>query len=250
MDVGFKERGVIVAAVPDDDVGLMLRLGQDLPVIDAAIDHNALVHQGLIFLPFFNGQPLPGKILETGEALHHLTPEVAIGHGMAHHHRLLSQAAQDLADFPGRRRLAAAGADGADGNHRLGGREHGLGRAGEQKIGPGGHHLGGLVHQLHMGDVTVGKDHQIDPVVPDQGGQVFLRVKRDACRVKGTRQLRGIDAIVHQGNLGGGKGQHPVVGIILEKQVEIVKIPARRPHDDDFFGHSRFAPRLADCCRR
>ncbi len=248
MDIGGKKRGVVVAAVPDDDVGLLLGPGQDLAVIDAAVNDDAPVHQGLVFFPLLDGQPVPGKVRVGGEALHHLAAQIPIRHGMAHHHRPLAPLPQDLADFPGGRGFAAAGPDGTHCDHRLGRSQHGPGGTGEQKIGPCGRGQRGPVHHLDVGHVAIRKNHQVCPVLPDQRRQFLLRVKRDALGVEGPGQLRGVNAVVHQGNLGRGKGRHLILGVVLEQQVEIMKIPAGRAHDYDFFRHAA-SPRLGQYLR-
>ena len=69
--VGFKQddmnirnikRCVIITAVPDDDISLFFRCLQDLTVINSSIDHDSLIHQGLVFFSFFNGTLLFFKI--------------------------------------------------------------------------------------------------------------------------------------------------------------------------------------------
>ena len=93
------------------------------------------------------------------------------------------------------------------------------------------------MHHPYVGDVAVGKNHEIGFFTPNQRFQLFLRVNGNAFRIERSGKSRGINAVRLQRYLGGGEGHHAVIGIILEQEVEIVKIPARRAHDDDFFSH-------------
>jgi hypothetical protein len=72
------------------------------------------------------------------------------------------------------------------------------------------------VHHLNVGHVAVRKNREISPLLPDQRSQFLLRVKGNAFGVKRPCQLRGEDAVVHQGDLGRGKGHNLVLGIVLE----------------------------------
>ena len=95
VDIGMEERRIVIAPIPDDDLGLLLRPGEDLAIIDPAIDDDTLIHQGFVFLPFFDGDVIPGKIGKTGKALHHLAAQVAVGHGMADDHHFFAVAIID-----------------------------------------------------------------------------------------------------------------------------------------------------------
>ena len=45
VNVRFEKRRVVIAPVPDDDIGLPLRGLENFFVVDAGIDHDALGHQ-------------------------------------------------------------------------------------------------------------------------------------------------------------------------------------------------------------
>ena len=47
--VRFVERGIVITAIPDDDVRLRLSLGQDRSVIYAGVDNNAVRDMGFVF---------------------------------------------------------------------------------------------------------------------------------------------------------------------------------------------------------
>src|SRR5690606_8937985 len=53
--VGPEEREVVVAAVPQDDVGFALSLLQDLAVVDAGVDHVAAVDVRFVLLALLDG---------------------------------------------------------------------------------------------------------------------------------------------------------------------------------------------------
>jgi hypothetical protein len=56
--------------------------------------------------------------------------------------------------------------------------------------------------------------------------------------VQRTGQLGRITAAFDIGNLGCGKGYHLDVFTLAKQDVEVVKIPARRSHDDNVPDHS------------
>ncbi len=81
------------------------------------------------------------------------------------------QFSKDGADLAGGLGFSAPGPDGTDRHHRLSGPEHGVGGPHENKIGAVGHGLRCFVHDLHMGNITVGKGHQVHMVFPDEMDQ-------------------------------------------------------------------------------
>ena len=118
VEVGTIERRVVVAAVPQDDVALPLRLAQDLLVIHSGIDGRALDDVRLVFLALFDGALVAVEIGQRSEALRALRRQVAVRHGMADHDRVPSHAAQFAGDAARDRTLAATGADRAHRDHR------------------------------------------------------------------------------------------------------------------------------------
>ena len=57
VEAGPQERKIVVAAVPDDDVGLELGLSQNLRIVDAREDHAALRKMRLVLLPLLHRAP-------------------------------------------------------------------------------------------------------------------------------------------------------------------------------------------------
>src|SRR5208337_2755965 len=108
------ERGVVIPAVPQDDVPLLFRLMQDRLVIDAGIDGRSLHDVRLVFLPLLDGAVVAIEVGERAVALRALRNKIAIGHGMTDHDGLPAHAVQLAGDASRDRALAAAGANRAD----------------------------------------------------------------------------------------------------------------------------------------
>src|SRR5690606_33032000 len=87
---------VVVAAVPKEDVRLGLGLLQDLAVVDTRVDHVAPVNVGLVLLALFDGAAVFLKIAVSGEALHRLLFEVAVGHGVPDDHYFETRRGENL----------------------------------------------------------------------------------------------------------------------------------------------------------
>jgi hypothetical protein len=155
---------------------------------------------------------LAGEVRGVGKALHDLAPEVAVGHGVAHRDHGQPPAAQDFADLARGLGLAAARAHGADRDHRALGAQHGVLGADEQEIRAERLDQGGLVHQLHVGHVGVGEDHQVGRVRADERGQLGFGPDGDALGVARPGQLRRVDASADAADLGRGEGGYAVRG--------------------------------------
>ncbi len=237
VEIRMVKRRVVVAAVPDDNVGLFFSGLQDLAVVDAGIDHDAALHQGFVLLPLLDGAAVGIEIGKIGEPLDDLLGEIAVGHGVARHHRRFAAVPNDPADLPGGLGFPAPGPHRADRHGRLFGLEHGVGGPQQDEISAPGHGDGPLVHHLGMGHVGIGESHQIGLVFPDEVGQSRLFVNGNAVGISLPGQFRRIPAALDVRDLGGGKGDHPVAGIVAEIDVEIVEIPPRRAHDDGVFDH-------------
>ncbi len=236
-DIGFVKGGVVVSAVPDDDVRLFFGRREDFSVIDSGVDHDPFVYEGFVFLPFFKGAAVLFKIAVSGKTLHRLGRQISIGHGMTDRHDLLANFMEYSADLAGGLGFSAPRPDRAYADHRFFGFQHGVGGADENEIGAFTHGKGGLVHHLHMGNITVGKGHQIRPMFFNEPGKPVFREDGDPVRIAFSRKFRGINTIFYGGDLGCRKGNHAVSGIVPEVDIEIVKIPPRGPHDDYFFDH-------------
>ena len=137
------EGQVVVAAVPDDDLRLLLRLGQDGPVVHARVDHAARRDVRLVLLPLLDGAAVPVQVLHDREALDALPRDVAVRHGVADRHHLAALVAQDADHAPRGLALAAARAHRAHRDHRHAGLEHAGVRPDQPEIGPRGQDLRG-----------------------------------------------------------------------------------------------------------
>ena len=93
------------------------------------------------------------------------------------------------------------------------------------------------MHDFGVLYIAVGKSDQVDGIFPDQPGEVFFRVDGDAIGISVSGQLRRVPAAVDVRDLGRGKSDDAIAGVVFEINVEIVKIPAGRPHDDYFLDH-------------
>ncbi len=76
----------------------------------------------------------------------------------------------------------------------------------EDEIGPGGHGLRGLVHDVFMGDVAVGEMDVVDLVLGDEGVHLGLGVDGDALGIELPRQDGGVFPALDVGDLGGREG--------------------------------------------
>ncbi len=119
MEVGPDERRVVVAAFPDDHIGLVLGQVEDLRVVDAGKDEVAGGDVRLVLLALLDRAVGGLEILVAREALRHLFREIAVRHGVAEHGHAVAARAKDLRHAAARLALAGAGAHGADGDARL-----------------------------------------------------------------------------------------------------------------------------------
>ena len=129
VQVGGVEAEVVVAAVPEDDVGFLLGLAHDGLVVDAGVDHVAGHDVRLVLLHLLDGALVLLEVVDRRVALHALGDEVAVRHGVTDADDLLAGLAQHGLDLARGLALAGAGAHGADGDHRLGALDHDLVRA-------------------------------------------------------------------------------------------------------------------------
>ena len=82
-EVGPQEREVVVAAVPDQDVGLARGQAGDLGVVDAGVDEHAHLDRALVLLALLDRRVGGVDVGDRREALHAHRLEVAIGHRVA-----------------------------------------------------------------------------------------------------------------------------------------------------------------------
>ena len=166
---------VVVPSVPENHLPFLFRLPENRLIIHSGVNHDPLGHQVFIFFPFFHRAEILVQVLHRGQALHAHPGEIAIGHGVADHHRLDSQPFQNLPDIFRNSALAASGSDGANGNDRHRGLQHRPLRPQQDEIRPLGEDPGSLVHHLFVGEIAVGEDDLPDLVVADDLGQSFFR---------------------------------------------------------------------------
>ena len=119
IKIGLVEGEVIVPAIPDDDIGLFFRLGEDAAVVYPGVDNGSPIEVRLIFLTLFNGAVVAIEISIIAVALAGLGAQIAVGHGMAHHHHPFILFLQYFADTPRSLAFAHARADSGDGDNRF-----------------------------------------------------------------------------------------------------------------------------------
>ncbi len=166
QQVGREEREVVVAAVPDDDVGLLLGLPEDRLVVDARVHDHAHLDRLLVLLALLDRRMRRVDLLDRGEALDAHRLEVAVRHRMPDERDLQAGVEQDPADLAARLALAAARADRADRDDRL------RRAASIVAFGPEQAEVGArreddrrLVHDRLVREVGVGEDDLVDAVL-------------------------------------------------------------------------------------
>ncbi len=82
VQVRSKEGHVVVAAIPKDDVRLLFRLPQNLPIIHSGIDHRAAHQMRLELFHLLDGAVMLFQIDDGLEPLHPLLHQIAVGHRM------------------------------------------------------------------------------------------------------------------------------------------------------------------------
>jgi hypothetical protein len=87
MQVGTQHRKIIVAAVPQDHIGLSPGRGGDFGIVHAREHDVACLDVGLVFLALLDRAVGRVHVGQAGETLAALALQVAIRHGMAQHSR-------------------------------------------------------------------------------------------------------------------------------------------------------------------
>ena len=168
VQVGANEGKVVVAAVPQDDVGFLLRLCNDRGVIDARVDHRTRGQVRLVFLALLDRAVGGIEIGARREALHRLFFEVAVRHRVTNHRDPEALVPQQPCEPARGLRLAAAGAHRAGRDHRHARFEHGAIGVEQQEIRARGERDRGRLHHPRMADVAVGEHHLVDVFVAAQ----------------------------------------------------------------------------------
>jgi len=231
VQVGREEREVVVAAVPDDDVGLGLGAIQDGAVVDAGVHHHALADGLLVLLALLDGRVAGVDVGHGREPLHAHPLQVAVGHRVADQRHAQARIQQQPADPAAGLALPGAGTDRADGHHRLGGAQHRGAGADQPEVRAGGQRDRRLVHDVLVGEVAVGQHDLVDLVVADDRRQLLLRQDRDAVGVVAAGQRGWVGAAGDPGDLGGGEGDHPGLRVVAEDGVEVVEVAPAGAHD-------------------
>ena len=89
------------------------------------------------------------------------------------------------------------------------------------------------MHDVFVGDVTVGKDRLVHLMFLDEFCQPFFGVYGDSFGLIGTSQFWGILSFVNARNLCGGEGYYVILFVVSEVDVEIVEISAGSSHYDN-----------------
>ena len=232
VDVRLDERRVVVAAVPEDHVGLLLGAVEDRPVVDPGEDEVALGQVGLVLLAFLDRRVGGVEVLVALEALHRLRGEVAVGHRVAQDCDAVAGLAQERRDVPGRLALARAGADRADGDDRLGRGQHRLARRDQPERRAGRERARADVHHVLVRHIRVGEDDVLDLVALDQLLELALRRDRNPFGIEVARELARVDAPVDVGDLRRREGDHLVLLAASVDEVEVVEVAAGRARDE------------------
>jgi hypothetical protein len=190
VQVGGEEREVVVAAVPDDHVGVVLGPVQDPAVVHAGVHDHALADRLLVLFALLDGRAAGVDVGQGGEPLHPHPLQVAVRHRVADQRDPEAGVQQQPADPAAGLALAGAGAHRGDGDHRSGVAEHGGAGAEQPEVGPAGQHGRGLVHDLLVRQVRVGQHHLVHVVIADDAGQLLLGPDGDAVRVGAPGQRR------------------------------------------------------------
>ncbi len=210
MQVALEEGQVVVAAVPQHDVGLGLGHRQDAGVVDAGEDHDAAIDVRLVFLALLDRALVLVEVVVVAEALRGLGHQVAVRHRMPHRHHAQPLRLQGAGHSARGLRLAGTGAGRADRDHGLRRATSGVLRPDQPEVGAGGQHPRGLMHDEDVWDVAVRESHLVDALVADQALQLGFGVDRDAGRVERASQLGRIDPALDVRDLSGRERDHPL----------------------------------------
>jgi hypothetical protein len=173
------------------------------------------------------------EVLHGVVALHALGDEITVGHRVPHNGDAQVLGAEQFADLAGRLALAAARADGADG-------DDGLLRLDHRRVDVEGAELDAraldqlpLLVDIAVADVAVGEDGFVDLLVLQEVDELLFGMDRDAIRVELPRDRRRIAAVVDEGDLGRRERNDFDVGVVPVAGVEEVKVSACGAEDQD-----------------
>jgi hypothetical protein len=124
VQIRADKRKIVIAAVPHDDVGLLLGGGEYRLIIDAGKDDNAQCYMRLVLLPLLDCAISGIEIGGRGETLDTLPQEIAIRHRMPEDGDLSASLAQPTRQPARNRRFAATGAHRSHGDYGPGRSQH------------------------------------------------------------------------------------------------------------------------------
>ncbi len=233
VEVGFVEGGVVVAAIPEDDVGLFLGFAEDLLVVDPGINDKTVVDVGFVLLALLDRALVAVEILVVFESLAGLFGEIAVGHGVADRDDPLAEALEQPRDVAGGLRFADTGANRGDGDEGLGRLDHGPRRRADAEVGAPPDDFARLVHDIGVRHIGVREPHFVDIMFADDLLEIGFGEDRDAFGIERTRDLRRIDPVLDVGDLRRRESDDVILLVVPVETVEIVKIATGRAHDDD-----------------
>src|SRR5210317_2160499 len=242
--IGFVERRIVVAAVPDNYVSLFFRFFENRGVIRTCVDDHAIGNMRLVFFTFLNRALVPNKVLEGLETLYGLPCQVPVWHWMTNGDCLQAEVTQYIGDTSRNLALAAAGSDRRNRDNRLARGQHGPFDVKQiERNAFRGDLFAALIDVIHA-DVRVGKDHFVNVILIENLFEVFLWHDRNALWIQRASQFDRITAILDMWNLGSRKRNDFDALLVAIEAVEQVKVPAGRTHNDDpfpdFFAHNVF----------
>ena len=230
--VGLEERQVVVAAVPQQDVGILLGQRDHVGVVDTGVDGDALPDGQLVLLALLDRRVAGVDVVERAESLHPHVVQVAVGHGVADQCHDETVRLQHVRDGPAGLALAGTTAGGAHRDDGLPAPKRCDALADQAEVGAGRDHPRREVHHVRVGDVGVREHHFVHAVRPDQLIQLGLRHDRDAGGVAVARQIGWVGAAVDVRDLRRGEGNDVHTGIVTEHDVERVEVASAGPSDD------------------
>ncbi len=112
------EGQVIVPAVPQYDVGFLLRFAEDPSIVNASVHNGASIYVRLVFLSLLYCGLVTIQVLIRRKTLADLLGQRSVGHWVTDDHHFLAYASQDIKHAARGLALAGAGTRRTDTDHR------------------------------------------------------------------------------------------------------------------------------------
>ena len=232
-EVGADEGKIVVAAVPQHDIGTLLGAREDLAIVNARVDDVSSRDVRLVLLALLDRAIGGVEIGARGEALHPLAREIAVGHRMAQHGRAQAAAAQMLREKAGHLGLAAPRAHGADRDHREVRLQHRGVRTRKQEARAERECARGQVHDRLVRHVAIG-EHDLSHLLAARDGlELALLHDGNALRIEGTRELGRVAPSADARNLGRREGDDLDARVVAIEHVEVVEVAPGRAENDE-----------------